>query len=66
MTDRDALSFEKGSGRDVTQAKVSLRELDKTQTNPELLRAVKTHWYRSTFTQATILGLCSFLAPGLW
>ncbi len=27
---------------------------------------VKVHWFRSTFTQATILGVCSFLAPGLW
>ena len=23
-------------------------------------------WYRSTFYNATILGLCSFAAPGLW
>lgn len=26
----------------------------------------KRVWFRSTFTQATILGICSFLAPGLW
>lgn len=26
----------------------------------------KRSWYRSTFTQMTILGICSFLAPGLW
>lgn len=26
----------------------------------------KRSWYRSTFTQATILGICSFCAPGLW
>ena len=26
----------------------------------------KRNPFRSTFTQATILGTCSFLAPGLW
>ena len=26
----------------------------------------EVHWYRSTFFQATVLGFCSFLAPGLW
>ncbi|CAO1613788.1 unnamed protein product [Sympodiomycopsis kandeliae] len=26
----------------------------------------KRSWFRSTFTQATILGLCSFGAPGIW
>ncbi|EPQ28045.1 uncharacterized protein PFL1_04372 [Pseudozyma flocculosa PF-1] len=26
----------------------------------------KRSWFRSTFTQATILGMCSFLSPGLW
>jgi len=26
----------------------------------------KRNPFRSTFTQATILGICSFLAPGLW
>ncbi|PWY97811.1 hypothetical protein BCV70DRAFT_233605 [Testicularia cyperi] len=23
-------------------------------------------WFRSTFFQVTILGICSFLAPGIW
>ncbi|KAI1099551.1 MFS general substrate transporter [Jackrogersella minutella] len=27
---------------------------------------VKIKWYRSVFYNATILGLCSFAAPGLW
>ncbi|KIP03687.1 hypothetical protein PHLGIDRAFT_121349 [Phlebiopsis gigantea 11061_1 CR5-6] len=26
----------------------------------------KRHWYRSTFYNATILGICNFLAPGIW
>ncbi|KAH8805315.1 major facilitator superfamily domain-containing protein [Xylogone sp. PMI_703] len=27
---------------------------------------IKTKWYRSTFYNALILGLCNFLAPGIW
>ncbi|KAK0501789.1 MFS general substrate transporter [Armillaria luteobubalina] len=27
---------------------------------------VKVHWYRSTFFNATILGITNFLAPGIW
>lgn len=26
----------------------------------------KTHWFRNTYTQATILGLASFCSPGIW
>lgn len=26
----------------------------------------KPHWFRSTFFNITILGFCSFLAPGIW
>ena len=26
----------------------------------------KPHWFRSTFFQMTVLGGCSFLAPGIW
>jgi hypothetical protein len=26
----------------------------------------KRSWWRATFTQATILGVCSFLSPGIW
>ncbi|OTA91501.1 hypothetical protein M434DRAFT_32665 [Hypoxylon sp. CO27-5] len=29
-------------------------------------KPVKVKWYRSVFYNATILGLCSFAAPGLW
>lgn len=28
--------------------------------------ARKYHWWRGTFFNATILGICSFLAPGIW
>lgn len=27
---------------------------------------VAVKWYRSTFYNALILGLCNFLAPGIW
>lgn len=27
---------------------------------------VQTKWYRSTFYNITILGLCNFAAPGIW
>lgn len=27
---------------------------------------VKVHWYRSTFFNATILGITNFLAPGMY
>jgi hypothetical protein len=36
---------------------------------PKLTRAkltVAVKWYRSTFYNALILGLCNFLAPGIW
>ncbi|KAI1391608.1 MFS general substrate transporter [Hypoxylon trugodes] len=29
-------------------------------------KPIKVKWYRSVFYNATILGLCSFAAPGLW
>lgn len=28
--------------------------------------APKVRWYRSTFYNLTILGLCNFAAPGIW
>lgn len=30
------------------------------------LMRVQVKWYRSTFYNATILGLCNFAAPGIW
>ncbi|KAI1078761.1 MFS general substrate transporter [Whalleya microplaca] len=44
---------------------------DKTETTREGTRAVEPEpvpvkWYRSVFYNATILGMCSFAAPGLW
>lgn len=33
---------------------------------PTVNHGRKRNPFRSTFTQATILGVCSFLAPGLW
>lgn len=27
---------------------------------------IKVKWYRSTFYNITILGLCNFAAPGIW
>ncbi|KAJ5320011.1 hypothetical protein PENANT_c051G04944 [Penicillium antarcticum] len=35
-------------------------------TSPVLGQPRKVKWYRSTFYNALILGLCNFLAPGIW
>ncbi|CAO1635379.1 unnamed protein product [Parajaminaea phylloscopi] len=68
MTARSGESSDKGSVKDAIPADVSVRELAKTEPNPILpsVANVRRSWYRATFTQATILGICSFLAPGLW
>ncbi|KAI1660554.1 major facilitator superfamily domain-containing protein [Daldinia decipiens] len=41
---------------------------DTTAQGPENTeqKPIKVKWYRSVFYNATILGLCSFAAPGLW
>lgn len=31
-----------------------------------LLTTITAKWYRSTFFNMTILGLCNFSAPGIW
>lgn len=31
-----------------------------------LTEHAEVHWFRSTYTQALILGVCNFCAPGIW
>lgn len=46
-------------GENITRLQI---ELLITMTKGE----VKVKWYRSTFFNITILGLCNFAAPGIW
>ncbi|KAA8641466.1 DUF895 domain membrane protein [Aspergillus tanneri] len=34
--------------------------------SPQAKHSNPVHWYRSTFYNALILGICNFLAPGIW
>ncbi|CAI7605985.1 hypothetical protein N7533_012385 [Penicillium manginii] len=41
-------------------------ELSHDSSNPPTVTNQKVKWYRSTFYNALILGICNFLAPGIW
>ncbi|KAJ5243211.1 uncharacterized protein N7469_001538 [Penicillium citrinum] len=41
-------------------------ELTNESANPPAIAKQKVKWYRSTFYNALVLGLCNFLAPGIW
>ncbi|KFZ24281.1 hypothetical protein V502_01240 [Pseudogymnoascus sp. VKM F-4520 (FW-2644)] len=60
-TESVAVDAEKSPASVAVDAEITTRELA-----PGADRSHPVKWYRSTFYNALILGICNFLAPGIW
>lgn len=55
-----------GVAPNIEQSDKNPGALPKRTTSQPLSNSHAVKWYRSPFYNATILGMCSFAAPGLW